>query len=114
MPATTLKQFSDEFVSVEHLLLAILHGSDNTSKLLKDAGLTEKGLIAAIKDLRKGATVNSQTSSNQYNTLQKYARNLNDMARNGKLDPVIGRDEEIRRTLHILIAPQQKQPHTGR
>src|SRR5690349_18493234 len=59
--ASTLKHFGDEFVSVEHLLLAILHGSDNAAKLLKDAGLTEKGLIAAIKDLRKGSTVNSQT-----------------------------------------------------
>ncbi len=78
--------------------------------MLKDAGLTEKGLIAAIKDLRKGATVNSQTSSNQYNALQKYARNLNDMARNGKLDPVIGRDEEIRRTLHILSRRSKNNP----
>src|SRR5689334_20559898 len=108
--ATTLKQFGDEFVSVEHLLLAILHGNDNTAKILKDAGLTEKGLVAAIKDLRKGSTVNSQTSSTQYNALQKYARNLNDMAVNGKLDPVIGRDEEIRRTLHILSRRSKNNP----
>ncbi len=107
---STLKQFSDEFVSVEHLLLAIAHGNDDTSKLLKDAGLTEKGLIAAIKDLRKGSTVNSQTSSNQYHALQKYARNLNDMGRSGKLDPVIGRDEEIRRTLHILSRRSKNNP----
>ena len=106
----TLKQFGDEFVSVEHLLLALLHGSDETAKLLKDAGLTEKGLVAAIKELRKGSTVNSQTSSNQYNSLQKYARNLNEMARNGKLDPVIGRDEEIRRTLHILSRRSKNNP----
>ncbi len=106
----TLKQFGDEFVSVEHLLLALLHGNDDTAKLLKDAGLTEKGLVAAIKDLRKGSTVNSQTSSNQYNALQKYARNLNEMARNGKLDPVIGRDEEIRRTLHILSRRSKNNP----
>ncbi len=106
----TLKQFGDEFVSVEHLLLALLHGGDETAKMLKDAGLTEKGLIAAIKDLRKGSTVNSQTSQNQYNSLQKYARNLNDMARNGKLDPVIGRDEEIRRTLHILSRRSKNNP----
>ncbi len=106
----TLKQFGDEFVSVEHLLLALAHGNDDTAKLLKDAGLTEKGLVAAIKDLRKGSTVNSQTSSNQYNALQKYARNLNDMARNGKLDPVIGRDEEIRRTLHILSRRSKNNP----
>ncbi len=108
--ASTLKQFGDEFVSVEHLLLAILHGNDNVSKLLKDTGLTEKGLVAAIKDLRKGSTVNSQTSSTQYNALQKYARNLNDMAVNGKLDPVIGRDEEIRRTLHILSRRSKNNP----
>jgi ATP-dependent Clp protease ATP-binding subunit ClpB len=107
---TTLKQFGDEFVSVEHLLLAILHGNDNTAKILKDAGLTEKGLVAAIKDLRKGSTVNSQTASTQYNALQKYARNLNDMAVNGKLDPVIGRDEEIRRTLHILSRRNKNNP----
>ena len=107
---STLKQFGDEFVSVEHLLLALLHGNDDTAKLLKDAGLTEKGLVAAIKDLRKGSTVNSQTSSNQYNALQKYARNLNEMARNGKLDPVIGRDEEIRRTLHILSRRSKNNP----
>jgi len=108
--SSTLKQFGDEFVSVEHLLLAILHGNDNTAKILKDAGLTEKGLVAAIKDLRKGSTVNSQTASTQYNALQKYARNLNDMAINGKLDPVIGRDEEIRRTLHILSRRSKNNP----
>lgn len=106
----SLKQFGDEFVSVEHLLLGLLHNSDETAKLLKDGGLTEKGLVAAIKDLRKGATVNSQTASNQYNTLQKYARNLNEMAAAGKLDPVIGRDEEIRRTLHILSRRSKNNP----
>ncbi len=108
--SSTLKQFGDEFVSVEHLLLALLHGNDETAKILKDNGLTEKNLVAAIKDLRKGSTVNSQTSANQYNMLQKYARNLNDMARNGKLDPVIGRDEEIRRTLHILSRRSKNNP----
>ncbi|RFM26533.1 ATP-dependent chaperone ClpB [Deminuibacter soli] len=106
----TLKQFNDEFVSVEHLLLGIVHGNDNVAKLLKDAGLTEKGLVAAINDLRKGATVNSQTASQQYNSLQKYAKNLNEMARAGKLDPVIGRDEEIRRTLHILSRRSKNNP----
>ena len=70
----TLKNFQDEFVSVEHLLLALLQGSDNTAKLLKDAGLTEKGLIAAIKDLKKGSTVSSQTSETQFNALNKYAK----------------------------------------
>jgi len=107
---SNLKQFGDEFVSVEHLLLAILQGSDNSSKLLKDAGLTEKGLISAIKELRKGSTINSQTSSTQFNALNKYAKNLNEMAQGGKLDPVIGRDEEIRRTLHILTRRSKNNP----
>jgi len=105
-----LKKFGDEFVSVEHLLLAILHGNDNCASLLKDAGLTEKGLTAAIIDLRKGSTVTSQTSETQFNALNKYAKNLNDLARAGKLDPVIGRDEEIRRTLHILSRRSKNNP----
>jgi ATP-dependent Clp protease ATP-binding subunit ClpB len=105
-----IKQFKDEFVSVEHLLLGLLQGTDDVARLLKDAGLTEKGLVAAIKDLRKGSTVNSQTSSQQYNALQKYARNLNDAASDGKLDPVIGRDDEIRRTLHILSRRSKNNP----
>ncbi len=106
----TLKTFQDEFVSVEHLLLALLQGSDNTAKLLKDAGLNEKGLIAAIKDLKKGSTVSSQTSETQFNALNKYAKNLIEMARADKLDPVIGRDEEIRRTLHILSRRSKNNP----
>ncbi|HJU45214.1 MAG TPA: ATP-dependent chaperone ClpB, partial [Chitinophagaceae bacterium] len=106
----TLKTFGDEFISVEHLLLALLQGNDNTAKLLKDAGLTEKGLVAAIKDLKKGSTVSSQTSETQFNALNKFARNLNEMARAGKLDPVIGRDEEIRRTLHILSRRSKNNP----
>jgi ATP-dependent Clp protease ATP-binding subunit ClpB len=105
-----LKPFGDEFVSVEHLLLGILQGKDNAAKLLKDAGLTEKGLITAIKDLRKGSTVNSQTQETTFNALNKYARNLNELARQGKLDPVIGRDEEIRRTLHILTRRSKNNP----
>ncbi len=105
-----LKTFGDEFVSVEYLLLAILQGNDNSAKLLKDAGLTEKGLIAAIKDLRKGSTISSQTEQTQFNALNKYAKNLNEMARAGKLDPVIGRDEEIRRTLHILSRRSKNNP----
>ncbi|GEP88567.1 ATP-dependent Clp protease ATP-binding subunit ClpB [Chitinophaga terrae (ex Kim and Jung 2007)] len=106
----SIKEFKDEFVSVEHLLLAILQGNDDTAKLLKDAGLTEKGLKAAILELRKGQTVNSQTGGTQFNTLQKYAKNLNEMAREGKLDPVIGRDDEIRRTLHILSRRSKNNP----
>ncbi|PWT72189.1 MAG: ATP-dependent chaperone ClpB [Bacteroidetes bacterium] len=105
-----LKQFGDEFVTPEHLLLALVHGSDSTAKLLKDAGLTEKGLITAIKDLRKGGTVSSQTQETQFNALNKYAKNLNELARQGKLDPVIGRDEEIRRTLHILSRRSKNNP----
>src|SRR5688572_10352138 len=105
-----LKTFGDEFVSVEHLLLALLQGNDNAAKLLKDGGLTEKNLIAAVKDLRKGSTVNSQTSETTFNALNKYGRNLNEAAREGKLDPVIGRDEEIRRTLHILSRRTKNNP----
>jgi len=107
---SSLKGFGDEFVSVEHLLLALLQVNDNTAKLLKDAGLTEKGLIAAIKDLRKGSTISSQTQETQFNALNKYAKNLNELARSGKLDPVIGRDEEIRRTLHILSRRSKNNP----
>ena len=107
---TFLKTFGDEFVSVEHLLLAILHGNDNAAKLLKDGGLTEKDLISAVRDLRKGSTVNSQTSESTFNSLNKYGRNLNEAAREGKLDPVIGRDEEIRRTLHILSRRTKNNP----
>lgn len=107
---TLLKQFNDEFVSVEHLLLALVMGSDVTAGLLKDNGLTEKGLVAAIHELRKGSTISSQTSDPQYNALNKYAKNLNEMAREGKLDPVIGREEEIRRTLHILSRRTKNNP----
>ncbi|HEY6955195.1 MAG TPA: AAA family ATPase, partial [Flavisolibacter sp.] len=105
-----LKQFKDEFITPEHLLLAMVQGNDNTGKLLKDFGLTEKGLVAAINDLRKGSTVTSQTQETQFNALNKYAKNLNELARQGKLDPVIGRDEEIRRTLHILSRRSKNNP----
>ena len=105
-----LKQFKDEFVTPEHLLIAIIQGNDSTAKLLKDAGLTEKGLVTAINELRKGETVTSQTQSQEYNALNKYAKNLNELARQGKLDPVIGRDEEIRRTLHILSRRTKNNP----
>ena len=105
-----LKTFGDEFINPEHLLLAILQGNDASAKLLKDAGLTEKGLVASIKELRKGETVNSATQETQFNSLNKYAKNLNEMARSGKLDPVIGRDEEIRRTLHILSRRTKNNP----
>ena len=105
-----LKEFGDEFVSVEHLLLGILSVNDTASKLLKDNGVTEKELKAVIKELRKGSKVNSQTAEDTYNALNKYARNLNDLARSGKLDPVIGRDEEIRRVLQILSRRTKNNP----
>lgn len=105
-----LNTFGDEFVTPEHLLLALLQGSDKVAGLLKNAGLTEKGLVTAVKDLRKGATVNSATQETTYQALTKYAKNLIEMARAGKLDPVIGRDEEIRRTLHILSRRTKNNP----
>ncbi len=105
-----IKEFGDEFVTQEHLLISILKANDDTSKILKDAGLTEKGVTAAIKELRKGSTVTDQTSDQQYNSLERYAKNLNELARSGKLDPVIGRDEEIRRTLHILSRRSKNNP----
>lgn len=105
-----LKSFGDEFITPEHLLLALVQGSDGTAKLLKDSGLTEKGLTAAINDLRKGSTVTSQTQETQFNALNKYGKNLNELARQGKLDPVIGRDDEIRRTLHILSRRSKNNP----
>ena len=106
----SLKSFGDEFITPEHLLIALLQGNDASARLLKDAGLTEKGLITAIKELRKGETISSQTQETQFNALNKYAKNLNEMARQGKLDPVIGRDEEIRRTLHILSRRTKNNP----
>ena len=105
-----LKDFGDEFVSNEHLLLALLEGKDTTAHILRDAGLNKKDLVASINDLRKGSTVNSQTQGAAFNALHKYAKNLNDLARAGKLDPVIGRDEEIRRTLHILSRRTKNNP----
>jgi len=103
-------EFKDEFVSIEHLLLGILSLNDTASRLLKENGVTEKDLRAAIKQLRKGSTVNSQTAEETYNALNKFAINLNDMARRGKLDPVIGRDEEIRRVLQILSRRTKNNP----
>ncbi|MGA2913607.1 MAG: ATP-dependent chaperone ClpB [Methanoregula sp.] len=109
--ATALSQeFKDEFVSMEHLFLGILSVNDSTSRLLKDNGVMEKDLKTAIQQLRKGSAVNSKTAEETYNSLEKYARNLNDLARNGKLDPVIGRDEEIRRVLQILSRRTKNNP----
>jgi ATP-dependent Clp protease ATP-binding subunit ClpB len=109
--AVALSQEShDEFVSLENLLLGILSVNDKTSRLLKEHGVTEKDLKTAITQLRKGATVNNQNAEETYNALEKYARNLNDLARTGKLDPVIGRDEEIRRVLQILSRRTKNNP----
>jgi ATP-dependent Clp protease ATP-binding subunit ClpB len=105
-----LKEFGDEFVSIEHLLLGILVGKDTIAQLLKDNGVTEKDLKAAITELRKGAKVTSQSAEETYNSLNKYAINLNEQAKKGKLDPVIGRDEEIRRVLQILSRRTKNNP----
>ena len=100
----------DEFVSIEHLLEAILAVNSTASKILKDAGVTEKELSAAIKELRGGQKVTSQSSEDTYQSLSKYAKNLVDEARAGRLDPVIGRDEEIRRVLQILSRRTKNNP----
>jgi len=105
-----LKEFKDEYITIEHLLLGILASNDSVAQLLKDNGMTEKNLKATILELRKGSTVTSQSQEETYNALNKYAINLNTQARNGKLDPVIGRDEEIRRVLQILSRRTKNNP----
>lgn len=107
---TYLKQFGDEFVTVEHMLLALTESNDQTGQLLKDAGAQPKILIKAFEELRSGGKATSQSAEQQYNALNKYAKNLNDLARQGKLDPVIGRDEEIRRVLQILSRRTKNNP----
>lgn len=103
-------EMGDDFVSIEHLLLGLLSGRGELAHLLKDAGVGEKGLKAAIADLRKGSKVSSQSAEESYNALNKYAKNLNQLAQAGKLDPVIGRDEEIRRVLQILSRRTKNNP----
>ncbi len=105
-----LKELSDEFISIEHLLLALVSGSDDVAQMLKDSGLTERNLKEAIKELRRGSHIDSQTAEDKFNALNKYANNLNDMALSGKLDPVIGRDDEIRRILQILSRRTKNNP----
>ncbi len=105
-----LKEFKDEFVSVEHLLLGILSVNDNTSKLLKDQGVNEGDLKKAIIALRGDSRVTDQNAEATYNALNKYARNLNEYAESGKLDPVIGRDDEIRRVIQILSRRTKNNP----
>ena len=104
------KDMKDEYVSVEHLLLAILEANDKASQLLKDSGINRKDLQQAITELRKGQKVTSASQEETYNALNKYAKNLNQLARDGKLDPVIGRDEEIRRVLQILSRRTKNNP----
>ena len=104
------KQMGDEFVSIEPVLLALLNVNSPAATLLKQSGMNEKELRAAITELRKGSTVNSQSAEDQYQALEKYAINLNERARSGKLDPVIGRDDEIRRVLQILSRRTKNNP----
>ena len=104
------EKFNDKYASIEHLLLGLIAERGKVADILKRSGATEKDLISAIKEFRKGATVDSQTSSQEFNALGKYAINLNEMARNGKLDPVIGRDDEIRRVLQILSRRTKNNP----
>jgi len=104
------KKMKDEYISIEHILLAILNSKDNASQLMKDNGITESNLSLAINDLRKGQKVTSQSQEDTYNSLEKYAKNLNELANEGKLDPVIGRDVEIRRILQILSRRTKNNP----
>ena len=108
--AIIAKKMNDDYVSIEHLALAIFKSKSKIAQILKDQGVTEKGLQSAIEELRKGDRVTSQSQEETYNSLNKYAKNLNQLARDGKLDPVIGRDEEIRRILQILSRRTKNNP----
>ncbi len=105
-----LKEFGDEFVAVEHLLLALLAGKDKTAQILKDSGFEEKALIKSINELRGGNRVTDQNAEAKYRSLERYSKNLNELAKKGKIDPVIGRDEEIRRVLQILARRTKNNP----
>ncbi len=105
-----LKDFGDEFVAVEHMILGLLDGQDKIAQLLKNNGFEKGQLIAAIKELRGGATVTDQNAEGKYRSLDRYAKNLNELAKEGKIDPVIGRDEEIRRVLQILSRRTKNNP----
>ncbi len=104
------KKMNDEYVSIEHLILAIFKSKSKVAQVLKDQGVTEKALESAIQELRQGNQVTSQNAEDNYNSLEKYANNLNELAEEGKLDPVIGRDEEIRRILQILSRRTKNNP----
>lgn len=108
--STYLKDFNDEFVTIEHIFLALMDGKDSLANMLKDAGVRTKDIKKAFFELRGGSTASSQSAEGQYNSLNKYARNLNQLAKEGKLDPVIGRDEEIRRVLQILSRRTKNNP----
>lgn len=108
--AIIAKNMKDDYVSIEHLILAIFKSKSNIAQVLKDQGVTQKDLIAAIEELRKGERVTSQSQEETYNSLNKFAKNLNELAKDGKLDPVIGRDEEIRRLLQILSRRTKNNP----
>jgi ATP-dependent Clp protease ATP-binding subunit ClpB len=105
-----MKEFGDEFVAVEHILLGILSGKDKVATLMKDAGFTEKHLKTAIKELRGGSKVTDQNAEGKYKSLERYSKNLNQLAKAGKIDPVIGRDDEIRRVLQILSRRTKNNP----
>lgn len=105
-----LKDYGDEYISIELMLLGIAKGNDKAARLLREQGATFEALTAAVKELRKGRKVTEQTTEHVYNALQKYAINLTEMAESGKLDPVIGRDDEIRRVLHILSRRKKNNP----
>ena len=107
LEATKMK---DEFISLEHIFLGLLSVNDKTSQLLKKQGVTKEGVLKAIEEIRKGERVTSQSAEDTYNSLNKYARNLNELAQEGKLDPVIGRDDEIRRVLQILSRRTKNNP----
>ena len=104
------KKMNDDFVSIEHIILGIFKSKSKVAQILKDQGVTEKDLVAAITELRKGERVTSSSAEETYDALNKYGKNLNDLAQNGKLDPVIGRDEEIRRVLQILTRRTKNNP----
>ena len=108
--AIVAKKMKDDFVSIENLILAVFKSNSKIAQMLKDQGVTEKALTAGIEELRQGDTVTSQSQEDTYNSLNKYAKNLNQMAKDGKLDPVIGRDEEIRRILQILSRRTKNNP----
>ena len=105
-----LREFKDEYIAIEHLLLALLASKDKVGSILRDAGLERSPLIKAIKELRGGSKVTDQNAEAKYKSLERYSKNLNDLAKQGKIDPVIGRDEEIRRVLQILSRRTKNNP----